>query len=293
MTITLDSVSYTTVTFSYEMNEATFAYLVFYDEPGVLDYWRQQGYGNWDIFNMYWEQNLVALYRHSTSETYGPFNPGDSVVSYVLALADAYDREGVVYTSGTRTLESQGDVGVAEVTLTLYNITDTSCDLTTEMNEHTAYYYFAYGETAGYVDYTEAQIHAAIMNQTTPVDENLNVIVPELSPATAYRVFILPFNIYAQMGTAIARDFTTNTVSVSTADGVNFNLYPNPATSVLHVDGENVERVELYNALGQRVMLSMENGVAAQIDVKDLAKGTYIIKVYSNGKTATQRVVVK
>ncbi len=294
VTITLDAVSYTTVSFSYDMNEATFAYLVFYDEPGVLDYWYQQNYSNWEIFgDIYWNQNLVALYRRDTSETYGPFAPGDSVVAYVLALSDAYDREGVVYTLGTRTLEASGEVGEAEVALTIYNITDTSCDLTTEMNEHTDHYYFAYGEAAGYAGYTESQIHEAIMNQTSPLTENMDVVLPELDPATSYRVFILPFNIYAQMGTAIARDFTTGNISVSTANGVSFQIYPNPAASVLHVSGENVERVELYNALGQQVMSETVIGTAAQIAVNSLAKGAYIIKVYSQGKIGSQKVVVK
>ncbi len=293
VSITLDGVTATSATFTYIKNDSTFAYLVMYGEPGRLDTWAANGYSNWQIFEHFFNLNEVALYRRDTvTETWTGLLPGDTIVAYVLALADAYDREGAVYMLGARTEEASGEVGVAEVALSIYNITDTSCDLSTEMNEHTDHYYFAYGVAAGYANYTESQIHEAILSQTQPVTENLDVILPELAPQTTYRVFILPFNIYSQMGTTIARDFTTGEISVATAGGVQFRIYPNPATSVLQVQGDEVERVELYNMLGQRVMFS-KGTVATCLDVRSLAQGTYILKVYSHGRVGTQTLVVK
>ncbi|HJD87472.1 MAG TPA: T9SS type A sorting domain-containing protein, partial [Empedobacter falsenii] len=50
--------------------------------------------------------------------------------------------------------------------------------------------------------------------------------------------------------------------------------------------------VEVYNMNGQLVKSFEVKGVQT-VDVSSLAKGIYIVKTTSNGKTATQKVVKK
>ena len=68
-----------------------------------------------------------------------------------------------------------------------------------------------------------------------------------------------------------------------------FNLYPNPANGMINVNGEGFEKAEIYNIAGQKVMESSN----AQIDVKALQAGVYMVKVFGNGSSEMLRVVVK
>ncbi len=77
----------------------------------------------------------------------------------------------------------------------------------------------------------------------------------------------------------------TNEMTENTA----FNLYPNPANGMISVDGEGFEKAEIYNIAGQKVMESSN----AQIDVKALQAGVYMVKVFGNGSSEMLRVVVK
>ena len=78
---------------------------------------------------------------------------------------------------------------------------------------------------------------------------------------------------------------STNEMTQNTA----FNLYPNPANGMINVDGEGFEKAEIYNIAGQKVMESSN----AQIDVKALQAGVYMVKVFGNGSNEMLRVVVK
>ena len=68
-----------------------------------------------------------------------------------------------------------------------------------------------------------------------------------------------------------------------------FNLYPNPASGMISVNGEGFEKAEIYNIAGQKVMESSN----AKIDVNALQAGVYMVKVFGNGSSEMLRVVVK
>ena len=64
-------------------------------------------------------------------------------------------------------------------------------------------------------------------------------------------------------------------------------VYPNPVKDILTVKAENLQSVEVYDLVGQQIMLS-ENGV---LDLGSLAQGIYFVRVTADGKTFTKRVV--
>ncbi len=78
----------------------------------------------------------------------------------------------------------------------------------------------------------------------------------------------------------------------NTIDG--FTFYPNPTMDVLNLSSNSsIDTVELYTMLGQRV-ISLEIGAtASQVDVSNLATGTYIMKVTAEGQTASYQVIKK
>ncbi len=65
------------------------------------------------------------------------------------------------------------------------------------------------------------------------------------------------------------------------------SLYPNPVKDRLTVKAEGLQSVEVYNLVGQQVMLS----TAALIDLGGLNQGVYFVRVTAEGKTVTKRIV--
>ncbi|WP_188462646.1 T9SS type A sorting domain-containing protein [Bizionia arctica] len=66
------------------------------------------------------------------------------------------------------------------------------------------------------------------------------------------------------------------------------SLYPNPVQNELHIQTNfTIEKVEVYNLLGQQVMVSN----ATTLHVSSLTDGLYLVKVFSNGSVFTHKIV--
>ncbi|MEZ4858077.1 MAG: PA domain-containing protein [Flavobacteriaceae bacterium] len=73
-----------------------------------------------------------------------------------------------------------------------------------------------------------------------------------------------------------------------------FAFYPNPASDKLNLTSlDTIEKVALYNILGQQVIALDVNATTTQVDISNLSVGAYIMKVTSNGQTGTYKVVKK
>jgi hypothetical protein len=65
------------------------------------------------------------------------------------------------------------------------------------------------------------------------------------------------------------------------------NVYPNPATSYINVEGA-VEKLALYDMNGRLVAETAEN----TLDVTALVAGNYMLNIYNNGNVRTVKVLV-
>ncbi len=71
-----------------------------------------------------------------------------------------------------------------------------------------------------------------------------------------------------------------------------FSYYPNPANNVINLNAQdNIERVSIYNILGQKVVDQNINATSTQLDVANLTTGTYLMEVSVDGKSATYKIV--
>jgi Flp pilus assembly pilin Flp len=71
----------------------------------------------------------------------------------------------------------------------------------------------------------------------------------------------------------------------------NFLVYPNPASDVVTInleDGLTLEKINVYNALGQLVKTEKKNVIA----VNSLAKGIYFFQVITNQGKATKQIMI-
>ena len=70
-----------------------------------------------------------------------------------------------------------------------------------------------------------------------------------------------------------------------------YQIYPNPASDFIRIEGENANFAVIYNAMGE--MLGIMKIVNSTIDVKDLETGVYFICIIDNsGERNIQKMVI-
>jgi hypothetical protein len=71
----------------------------------------------------------------------------------------------------------------------------------------------------------------------------------------------------------------------------NITVYPNPVTDNLTIESPQSAVIEITNIQGQAIQqLQIKQGKTG-INISDLAKGVYILRLNSNDKTAVTRIV--
>ena len=71
-----------------------------------------------------------------------------------------------------------------------------------------------------------------------------------------------------------------------------FSIYPNPATTVLNVNAEGYNTLEIVNLLGQTVYTANATS-NMQINVSNLNNGVYFVRMNGENGTATQKFIKK
>ena len=75
-------------------------------------------------------------------------------------------------------------------------------------------------------------------------------------------------------------------------DNASFAYYPNPVINVLNLSSnQEISNVDVFNLLGQNISSNKINANSAQVDMSNLSKGAYIVKVTSNNQVETIKVI--
>jgi hypothetical protein len=83
----------------------------------------------------------------------------------------------------------------------------------------------------------------------------------------------------------VIHDLAHNDVTENEDDFV--ALYPNPVKDRLFVKAEGLQMVEVFNLMGQQVMVSEDD----TIDLDSVGQGIYFVRVTAEGKVVTKRIV--
>ena len=90
-------------------------------------------------------------------------------------------------------------------------------------------------------------------------------------------------NFYFYKGTALG---------VSSFEKSNVKMYPNPVKNSLTIDANSaINRVSVYNVLGQEVMKASPKSNSVTLQTNELQKGVYMITTEIDGKISTSKVV--
>ena len=70
-------------------------------------------------------------------------------------------------------------------------------------------------------------------------------------------------------------------------------VYPNPAKNTLNITSNNFaeKQVELYDVLGKKALSAKVTNQS--VNITNLSKGMYIVKITEEGKTATRKIVIE
>jgi hypothetical protein len=91
---------------------------------------------------------------------------------------------------------------------------------------------------------------------------------------------------------AMSGNITTLGIKQNAISGL--KIYPNPVTNgnlFITSDTSEVKQVEIYNVLGKQVLAAKTT--TAAINVGNLNKGLYMLKITEEGKTATRKLVIE
>ncbi|MGB3799433.1 MAG: T9SS type A sorting domain-containing protein, partial [Lewinella sp.] len=87
---------------------------------------------------------------------------------------------------------------------------------------------------------------------------------------------------------------TDKAVSPGASDEVEITAFPNPATNFLTVTGTNLlERVQLLNLTGQRVVDLRPLTASVRLPVGRLPAGTYLLQVHTAGTRQTRKILLQ
>jgi len=72
----------------------------------------------------------------------------------------------------------------------------------------------------------------------------------------------------------------------------NFNASPNPAKDYIKLSAsKTIDKIEIYNILGQQVKNLSLNKTQSNVDVSSLSKGIYIVKAFIEDAVGTYKVI--
>jgi archaellum component FlaF (FlaF/FlaG flagellin family) len=72
----------------------------------------------------------------------------------------------------------------------------------------------------------------------------------------------------------------------------NLTIYPNPAKDKIRIlSNSSIDKVLVYNILGKLVYESPKKTSNLSVDISNLSKGIYFIKVFSDGFSKTKKIV--
>ncbi len=81
-------------------------------------------------------------------------------------------------------------------------------------------------------------------------------------------------------------------VGVESTRSENVNIYPNPSNEILNISSDkNIQKVVIYNSIGQIVLSTQENANVAKINITELANGLYTVKTVINGVDTFSKIV--
>ncbi len=114
-----------------------------------------------------------------------------------------------------------------------------------------------------------------------------NTLVPGTGMSTTYLDYSVNYIDDINLDNTVQGKGVANVIDMD-ADLENIEVYPNPTTGLLHIDAEDVLKVECYSMMGQ--IVGVYDNVR-DIDISSLSKGVYTLRITMPQGVAMRKVV--
>lgn len=114
-------------------------------------------------------------------------------------------------------------------------------------------------------------------------------------PDGTYNFIVVAIDNYWNVSelTAMAMAIIDTEVGIEDIDA-SFSIYPVPASEVIFINAESIEKVELFNLVGQSLIsIDAINSKTVELDISDLSAGTYIIKIRTEGQVFSKQLIIE
>ena len=283
VTVEISTINATSVVVNTTANEATVEYHIGAISKAMFDYMGE------DVI-VAALQNDGVPYTGNNEHTLGNLNAATEY--YVIVTAkNAGDEWAPATIEAFTTLESDPEPQIAEVTITVEVLGATSVKSTATPNE------FAVGYTYSIFDKAEVEASGADALAAELQAEGISYTEVDvwtwenLTANTEYYFIGTAQNAAGEWGPTTSVSFKTDEDGLVELNSM-VSIYPNPASSVIYVKYDSNAQVSLIDMTGRCVKATEISGDAT-INVEDLEKGMYIIKIQDGDNTMINRVVVK
>lgn len=139
-------------------------------------------------------------------------------------------------------------------------------------------------------EYINPDTTTEILTQGDTPDPASNIVFRAIRFSTGYAAFtgrdLTP-------GDPIELNFDIDFCSILSVDDYDLSnkiqLYPNPTNNIITVNSDfEIDNLEVYDLFG-KIIISIEN--SKTINIKDLTSGMYFIKIYSDDKFGTKKIL--
>ena len=84
-----------------------------------------------------------------------------------------------------------------------------------------------------------------------------------------------------------------NSTSVVDNETPNLTVRPNPSSGVFLIEAVGIERVEVFNALGQKVLVNTDRGDSVKVDLSGYASGLYLVRAITSAGLSNITIIKK
>lgn len=281
VTTTIDNLTPTTITASFDMDENCTKYHILADVVGGMDQWVQ-------MFGMPLRDLVISWsigVESDTTYTWTDMAPNTDYIVYVVAV-NATDTSDVLMT--TCTTPQAGGEGASVVTIELSNITETSVIMTATPNDQTSRFLDGIVEKALYDEIGQDSLMTMLLAQPYWLYETDVWEWLELTPGMEYYAFAIGQNAAEQWGEMTLVPFTTLVSGLNEVENNQPTLFPNPATSSVSLNNAEIgSLVEIIDMQGRVLSSFVVKSTSQTIDLQGMESGLYLVKTISSDKEKT------
>ena len=281
VTTTIENLTPTTITASFDMDENCTKYHILADVVGGMDQWVQ-------MFGMPLRDLVISWsigVESDTTYTWTDMAPNTDYIVYVVAV-NATDTSEVLMT--TCTTPQAGGEGASVVTIELSNITETSVIMTATPNDQTSRFLDGLVEKALLDEIGQDSLMTMLIAQPYWLYETDVWEWLDLTPGVEYYAFAIGQNAAEQWGEMTIVPFTTLVSGLNEAENNQPTLFPNPATSSVSLNSAEIgSLVEIIDMQGRVLSSFVVKSTSQTIDLQGMESGLYLVKTISSDKEKT------